>query len=112
MLKKAGIIVAAAAVGVLTVSGLAFADTTTSDNVGNDCAFGNAGGAPNAGAFGGTSLLGAVVGAINSAAATTADTQANAGNCTNLQLKDLVDSGSNNTNDTAVQRKIEDSYNR
>ena len=111
MLKKAGIIVATAAVGVLAVSGLAFADTTTSDNVGNDCAFGNAGGSPQAGAFGGTSLVGDLVGVISSAA-TTADTQANAGNCTNLQLKDLVDSGSNNKDKSVGERRIEDSYNR
>ena len=43
MLKKAGIIVAAVATGVLAVSSIAFADTSM-DNVKNDCAFGNQGG--------------------------------------------------------------------
>ena len=111
MLKKAGIIVATAAVGVLAVSGLAFADTTSSDNVGNDCAFGNAGGSPQSGAFGGTSLVGDLVGAIASTA-TSAATQTNTGNCTNLQLKDLVDEGSNNADDSVVERHYEDSFNR
>ena len=53
MLKKAGIIVAAVATGVLAVSSLAFADTSTG-NLKNDCAFGNAGGAPALGATGAT----------------------------------------------------------
>ena len=109
MLKKAGIIVAAAATGVLALTSVAFADTT-SDNVGNDCAFGNAGGSPEAGAFGGSSLVGDLLGAIASTA-TSAATQANTGNCTNVQLKDLVDTDSNNESDSMVERKIEDSFN-
>ena len=54
MLKKAGIIVAAVATGVLAVSSVAFADTSAG-NLKNDCAFGNAGGAPAASAIGGSS---------------------------------------------------------
>ena len=52
MLKKAGIIVAAVATGVLAVSSVAFADTST-DNVKNDCTFGNVGGTPTGTAGGG-----------------------------------------------------------
>jgi hypothetical protein len=110
VLKKAGIIVAAAGVGVLALTSVAFADTS-SDNVGNDCAFGNTAGSPQSGAFGGTSLVGDLLGAITSTA-TSAATQANTGNCTNLQLKDLSDTDSGNTTDSVVKREIEDSYNR
>jgi hypothetical protein len=109
MLKKAGIIAAVAATGVLALSGLAFADTTT-DNVGNECAFGNTTGETSQGLFGGSSLLGAadlVTGIIGNA-----PIQNNAGNCTNIQLKDLVDSGSGNTNTSVTKREIEDSFNR
>jgi hypothetical protein len=110
VLKKAGIIVAAAATGVLALTSVAFADTS-SDNVANDCAFGNAGGSPQAGAFGGSSLVGDLLGVV-AGTATGAATQANTGNCTNLQLKDLSDTDSNNTNGSVVERHIEDSYNR
>src|SRR5918998_3742930 len=55
MLKKAGIIGAVAAAGVLALSGLAFADTT-SGNIGNDCAFGNTTGETTQGIFGGSGL--------------------------------------------------------
>ena len=34
------------------------------------------------------------------------------GNCTNIQLKDLVDSGSGNSSTTVTKREIEDSFNR
>ena len=84
MLKKAGIIGAVAATGVLALSGLAFADTTT-DNVGNECAFGNTTGETSQGLFGGSSLLGAVSPLTGILA--NAPIQNNAGNCTNIQLK-------------------------
>lgn len=109
MLKKAGIIGAVAATGVLALSGLAFADTT-SGNIGNDCAFGNTTGETSQGLFGGSSLLGAVsplTGILGNA-----PIQNNAGNCTNVQLKDLIDSGSGNTSATVTEREIEDSFNR
>jgi hypothetical protein len=109
MMKKAGIIVAAAATGVLAVSGLAFADTT-SGNVGNDCAFGNASGDASQGIFGGEGLLGAVAG-VFTGLTTNAATQANAANCTNVQLKDLIDNGSGNTDESITKREIEGSYN-
>ena len=109
MLKKAGIIVAAVATGVLAVSSLAFADTS-SGNLKNDCAFGNEGGTPEAGAFGGSSIVGDVLGAITSASSSVT-TQANTGNCTNVQLKDLIDSESNNKSDTRTETKVKGSYN-
>ena len=109
MLKKAGIIVAAVATGVLAVSSVAFADTS-SGNLKNDCAFGNEGGAPEAGAFGGNSLVGDLVGAVTGAAASVT-TQTNTLNCNNVQLKDLVDEGSDNKSITKTDTKVKDSYN-
>src|SRR3954471_2055766 len=110
VLKKAGIIVAAVATGVLAVSSVAFADTS-SGNLKNDCAFGNEGGAPAAGAVGGSSLLGAgLVGAVTSAASSITS-QANTLNCNNVQLKDLVDQGSNNKDTTKTDTKVKGSYN-
>ena len=110
MLKKAGIIVAAAATGVLALTSVAFADTTTSGNVTNDCAFGNQGGSPSAVGDGGTSLLGAL--AAVTSLATTADTQANAANCTNVNVTDLVDDASGNNTRTVERTSIEDSFNQ
>ena len=108
MLKKAGIIVAAVATGVLAVSSLAFADTSEG-NLKNDCAFGNEGGTPAATAVGGSSLLG-LVGAVTSVA-TDVTSQANTLNCNNVQLKDLVDQGSNNKDETTTTSKVKDSFN-
>jgi hypothetical protein len=110
VLKKAGIIVAAAAAGVLAVSGLAFADTTSTGNVTNDCAFGSQGGSPSAMGDGGSSLLGAL--GVVTALATDATTQANTGNCTNVNVTDLLDDSSNNTSSTMERTKIEDSFNQ
>ena len=132
MLKKAGIIVATAAAGVLAFSPLAFAgeshhdadkhygkkdhhakvveeNNTSTGNVSNDCQFGNEGGNPVAGAFGGSSLLGAL-GAV-AATATDATSQLNTLNCTNINVSDLVDDGSNNTNREAEQTFIDGSFN-
>jgi hypothetical protein len=109
VLKKAGIIVAAVATGVLAVSSLAFADES-SGNLKNDCAFGNAGGSPEAGAVGGSSLVGGLVSAITSAS-TSVTAQANTANCNNLQLKDLVDQGSNNKSRTETETTVKGSYN-
>jgi hypothetical protein len=109
VLKKAGIIVAGVATGVLAVSSLAFADESNG-NLKNDCAFGNAGGSPEAVAFGGSSLVGTLVGAVTSASSSVT-TQANTANCTNLQLKDLVDQGSNNRSHTETETAVKDSHN-
>jgi hypothetical protein len=110
MLKKAGIIAAVAATGVLTLSGLAFADTIDG-NVGNDCAFGNANGDSDQSINGGSSLLGDVLSPLSGVIANIT-TQANTANCTNVQLKDLVDDNSNNDTTTVTERDIEDSFNR
>jgi hypothetical protein len=109
VLKKAGIIVAAVATGVLAVSSLAFADESAG-NLKNDCTFGNAGGAPQAGALGGSSMVGTLAGLVTGAA-TSVTTQANTANCNNVQLKDLLDQGSNNKSETKVEREVEDSFN-
>src|SRR3954454_4077870 len=93
VLKKAGIIVAAVATGVLAVSSVAFADTSTG-NLKNDCAFGNAGGSPEAGAVGGSSLL-SLLGVVTNAA-TDVTTQANTLNCNNVNVSDIIDQDSNN----------------
>jgi hypothetical protein len=109
VLKKAGIIVAAVATGVLAVSSVAFADTST-DNVKNDCTFGNVGGTPVGTATGGSSLLGAVD-AVTSIV-TDASTQANTGNCTNLNVTDVLDQDSNNKTKDTTKTMIEDSFNQ
>ena len=110
MLKKAGIIVAVAATGVLAVSSLAFADTEKG-NFSNDCSFENVGGDVEQGVFGGESgLVGAIAGAVTGLAAN-ATTQADTLNCNNVQLKDLVDEGSNNVTETVTETRVEDSNN-
>ena len=39
-------------------------------------------------------------------------TQANTGNCTNVNVTDLLDDSSNNTSSTMERTKIEDSFNQ
>ena len=109
MLKKAGIIVAVAATGVLAVSSLAFADTEKG-NFSNDCSFENVGGDVEQGLTGGTGGLVDLVGAVTGVAAN-ATTQADTLNCNNVQLKDLVDDNSNNKTESDVETRVEDSYN-
>ena len=109
VLKKVGIIVAAAATGVLAVSSLAFASESTG-NLKNDCAFGNAGGTPEASAVGGSSLVGDLAGVITSAASSVT-TQANTANCNNLNITDVFDQDSNNKSKETTKTMIEDSFN-
>jgi hypothetical protein len=109
VLKKAGIIVAAVATGVLAVSSVAFADTST-DNVKNDCTFGNVGGTPTGTATGGTSLLGGVDAVAS--IVTDATTQLNTGNCNNLNVTDVFDQDSNNKTKDTTKTMIEDSFNQ
>jgi len=108
VLKKAGIIVAAVATGVLAVSSIAFADTSEG-NLKNDCAFGNAGGSPVGIAEGGNSLL-AAAGLVTSIVADTTN-QVNAGNCNNVNVTDVFDQDSNNKDKTTTKTMIEDSFN-
>ena len=110
VLKKAGIIVAGATVGVLAVTSFAFADTSKG-NLKNDCAFGNATGDANSGIFGGDSLVGDVIAPITGLA-TQLSTQTNAGNCTNANVSDIFDSGSNNKSDDKSETKVEHSFNQ
>jgi hypothetical protein len=109
VLKKAGIIVAAVATGVLAVSSVAFADTEKG-NLSNDCSFEQVGGDLEQGTFGGSGGLLEAVGAVTGIAAN-ATTQANTGNCNNVQLKDLVDQDSNNETKRVTETRIEDSGN-
>jgi hypothetical protein len=135
VLKKAGIIVAASAAGILAFTPLAFAGSSrghdghqshgqddkshsvvkkedndvNKDNLTNDCAFGNAGGSPTAGALGGSSLLG--VAAPVTSLATDVTSQLNTLNCNNINVSDLVDSDSNNSDSSSEQTSIKESFN-
>jgi hypothetical protein len=132
VLKKAGIILAATTAGVLALSPLAFAgdkghdadkhygkddkghsrvveNDVNRDNISNDCQFGNTTGDTNQGVFGGSSLLG-VLSPVTGIVAN-APIQNNLLNCTNVNVEDVVDLNSNNS-DTSVQRTwIDDSFN-
>ncbi len=121
MLKKAGIVVAAAATGLLALSPLAFAGehheapapvnhtNVESGNVTNDCDFSQEGPQVDQTLTGGNSLLGAADLVTGAVAPITAQTQA--GNCTNVNVSDVVDSNSNNTDYTVTRNRIEDSFN-
>ena len=110
MLKKAGIIVAAAATGLLAVSSVAFADTTEG-NVTNDCAFGNSTGETSQMLDGGSSILATVAGLVTGAVAN-APVQTNAANCTNLNVTDVVRPGLEQHDPHADRVEIEDSFNQ
>ncbi len=121
MLKKAGILVAAAAAGLVALTPFAFAGdhhdapapanhTNISEgNVGNDCKFDQAGSRVAQDLMGGSSLVdvaGAVTGIV-----TPADAQTQLGNCTNLNVTDVIDSNSNNDTRTRTENVTEDSFN-
>jgi hypothetical protein len=121
VLKKTGIIVAAAATGVLALSGLAFAHPAPhhdapasvtnmeSGNVGNDCDFDQAGSQVAQDLTSGSSLLaaaGPVTGAV-----IPADVQTQAGNCTNLSVTDVADLDSNNVERTYTRTETVNSGN-
>jgi hypothetical protein len=120
VLKKTGIIVAAAATGVLALSGLAFAHPAHQDapasvtnmesgNVTNDCDFDQAGSLVDQTLTSGSSLL-AAAGPVTGAA-TPADTQTQAGNCTNLSVTDVADLDSNNVERTYTRTETVNSGN-
>ncbi|HZG89308.1 MAG TPA: hypothetical protein VEZ42_03755 [Pseudonocardia sp.] len=127
MLKKTGIIVAAAAAGVLGLSSLAFATTgnddhghghshssveysnTESGNLGNDCDFAQDGGSVDQNLAGGGSLLG-VGGAVDGLVAPVT-TQIQALNCTNIGISDVIDVDSGNTTETTTETEIDESFN-
>ncbi len=133
MLKKAGIIVAAAAAGLLAVSPLAFATTPHDEhhgdehhhshsqpvnvdqtniekgNLSNDCKFGQNGPEVRSSATGGGSLLGLAGLVTDVIAPVTAQTQAL--NCNNINISDLVDSNSNNDTRTDNRTSVGGSFN-
>jgi hypothetical protein len=112
VLKKAGIIVAATVAGVFALSPLAFADDLTnveSGNLTNDCAFSQSAGSIDAPATGGDAFLGAGGAAANLIAPVFAGVQA--GNCTNLNVSDVIDNDSNNVDETFTRTDIDDSFN-
>jgi hypothetical protein len=94
---------------VLAVSSLAFADTSTG-NLKNDCAFGNAGGSPASVADQGSSLFGGLLDAVTSIAID-ATSQANTANCNNVNITDIIDQDSNNTTKSWEKTMIDDSFN-
>jgi hypothetical protein len=134
VLKKAGIIVATAAAGVLAFTPLAFAgeghhdadknygkkdhhakvvepaSNTSTGNLSNDCQFGNQSGDAAQLQDGGSSLLG--VASVLVGTVTNAASQVNALNCTNVNVSDLVDNNSNNDTREAEQTFVHDSFNR
>jgi hypothetical protein len=110
VLKKAGIIVAAAATGLLAVSSVAFADTTEG-NLTNDCAFGNSTGETSQFVDGGSNLL-ASIASLVTGAVVNVPAQTNALNCNNLNVEDVIDQDSNNTTRTLTETEIEDSFNQ
>jgi hypothetical protein len=140
MLKKAGIIVAVAAAGVLAVSPLAFATTDgehghghgghhngghhngpghsqvdvdytsiESDNQSNDCPISQRGQDVETTAVGGSSLLGVLNPVLNVAAPVSVPISAL--NCTNVDVSDVIDFGSNNDTTTVERNSVEDSFN-
>lgn len=141
MLKKAGIVVVAATAGLLALSPLAFAsdkdhhgDTKNHDDKGysqveeggdstdveltnvetdnqtNDCEFGQAGPDVDSSATGGSSLLG--LGGLVANAIAPVTTQTQLLNCNNVDVSDVADLNSNNTDETTTSTEVEDSFNR
>ena len=108
MLKKAGIIGAVAATGVLALSGLAFADTTTEQR-GQRVRLRHTT-VETEGLFGGSSLLGAVSPLTGILAQRPIAEQRR--NCTNIQLKGPGRQRLGNSSATVTKREIEDSFNR
>jgi hypothetical protein len=125
MLKKAGIVVATAAAGLLAVSPLAFAtgdhhsqphpvnvnNTNVEEgNLQNDCRFGQDGAEVRQTASQGSSLLGVLDPVIALAAPVT--TQLQALNCNNINISDVIDSNSNNDFSSESSTEVDDSFNR
>ncbi|WP_214403276.1 hypothetical protein [Pseudonocardia lacus] len=133
MLKKAGIVVAVAIAGLVSVSPLAFATEGHDDhdrghghhhsaprdidytnveegNLRNDCAFGQAGPQVRSSASGGSSLLGVANLVTDIVAPITAQTQLL--NCNNINVSDVIDLGSNNTDVQRQRTEVEGSFNR
>jgi hypothetical protein len=135
MLKKAGIVVAAAAAGLLAVSPLAFATTghdhggrgdhgdrshsqpvnvdytnVSRDNNTNDCNFAQSGGRTSSSAFAGGGLLSILNPAISAAAPITANL--NALNCNNVDVSNILSNNSDNRTNTSTSNDFDRSFNR
>lgn len=111
MLKKAGIVAAVAAAGLLAVGSYAFADeTVTKDNLSNACTFSATGSTVDSTNSASGLSLAAVANAITSAIAPVT-TQAQALNCNNIGVKDVLDFDSNNSDTTVTKTKVKDSFN-
>ncbi len=122
MLKKAGIVVTAAAAGILALTPFAFADNDShhepshveysnveEGNLTNDCEFAQEGPTVDQDVQGGSSLVG--VAGLATGAVAPVTTQIQALNCTNVGVDDVVDIDSNNETTTVDETEIEDSFN-
>ncbi len=108
MLKKAVIVTAAVATGLLVSSPMAFAQGAPT--VSNTCSFSQSGGTIVQSLTGGSSFLG--VGGAVAGVVTPATVQNQAGNCTNVNFSDLIDFNSNNTTVNRSRTVIQRSFNQ
>jgi hypothetical protein len=112
VLKKAGIIVAATAVGLVTIGSFAFADeTVTKDNLSNTCTFGATGSTVTSSNLESATAVGAVIQSVISAVAPV-DAQAQALDCNNIGIKDVLDVDSGNVTESVTETEIKDSNNQ
>jgi hypothetical protein len=121
VLKKAGILVAAAAAGLVALSPMAFAwgphedapvnhTNVSEDNVGNNCDFGQAGSLVDQDVTGGNALVGAA-GLVTGIAAPV-DAQTQALNCLNVVSDTESNDNSGNTVRSSTSDVTRDSFNR
>jgi hypothetical protein len=108
VLKKAGIVVAVAATGLLVTTPIASAATAPAQ-VSNNCSSTQSGGTITQVVTGGSGLL---VGGAAAAAAAPVTTQTQALNCTAVNISDLVNANSGNTTSSSVRTRIQNSFNR
>jgi len=131
VLKKAGIVVAAAAAGILALTPFAFADNDShhdshhesshvesshveysnveEGNLTNDCDFTQDAGSIDQSLTGGSSLLD--MGGIAEGLIAPVTTQTQLGNCTNVGVSDVIDFDSGNTTETTTETEIDESFN-
>jgi hypothetical protein len=108
VLKKAGIVVAVAATGLLVTTPIASAETAPAQ-ASNSCTSTQSGGTFTQVLTGGSGLLlgGAATGLF---APVTIQTQAL--NCNAINVSDVVDNNSGNTTSSSVRTRIQNSFNR
>jgi hypothetical protein len=113
VLKKAGIVVAAAAVGLLAVSPMAFAqetETETNGNMVNECTFEQTGATTDTDATNGSGLIDVLDVAANVVAPI--DAQLNLLDCNNIGSTNVTDTDSHDDTKTVEKIKIKDSFNK